>query len=187
MIKFIDVWKAFRMNKNGGLFVTLIQVMGRAIPFQVFGWVSKCKSANTKTEQPNKYIILIWIMQDFLHFPPKIETIFDNFWSLLKNHTEYQNPNPTRSKPKFCLPTPITNTNDINHTFAHNKWAFISRGSLRIFVRNWHKVFVRLQLIDFICPWSLNVSGDFNKKQKQTFPRCLKKCILYFISSFQKI
>ena len=177
MIKFIDVWKAFRMNKNGGgLFVTLIQVMARAIPFQ-----------DPKPNNPKNTYLIIWIMQDFLHFPPKIETIFNNFWSLLKNHNEYQNPNPTRPKPKFCLPTPITNTNDINHTFAHNKWAFISRGSLRIFVRNWHKVFVRLQLIDFICPWSLNVSGDFNKKQIQTFPRCLKKCILYFISSFQKI
>ena len=49
MIKFIDVWKAFRMNKNGGLFVTLIQVMARAIPFQVF------------------------------EYAPKIETIFNNF------------------------------------------------------------------------------------------------------------
>ena len=44
MIKFIDVWKAFRMNKNGGLFVTLIQVMARATPFQVFEYAPKIEA-----------------------------------------------------------------------------------------------------------------------------------------------
>ena len=116
MIKFIDVWKAFRMNKNGGQFVTLIQVMGRVIPFQVFGWVSKCKSANTKTHATQKIPNnLDHACRIFFIFLPKLKPfliIFEVCWRTIMNiKTRTQlDPNPSFAYPHPSLLTQTTST-----------------------------------------------------------------------------